>query len=224
MQNDASFIKSIKNAIQNNLPGEESHVSMTPYKRGKSSDARKNASFVKLSAIAIHLFKEKSTNDWQIILIKRTSNMSSHKNQIAFPGGKVDKTDADYVFTAKRESFEELGIDVNKGELLGQLTPVYIPVSNFDIYPFVFYHKNTPQIMPNKMEVENYYKLKIKELFKPETIDTFTYKNENGIQIKNVPCFKIKQLTIWGATALIINEFKELILNLNVKNQKEEQH
>ena len=103
MQNDASFIKSIKNAIQNNLPGEESHVSMTPYKRGKSSDARKNASFVKLSAIAIHLFKENSTNDWQIILIKRTSNMSSHKNQIAFPGGKVDKTDADYVFTAKRE-------------------------------------------------------------------------------------------------------------------------
>ena len=81
MQNDASFIKSIKNAIQNNLPGEESHVSMTPYKRGKSSYARKNASFIKLSAIAIHLFKDEYSNDWEIILIKRSSNMSTHKNQ-----------------------------------------------------------------------------------------------------------------------------------------------
>ena len=224
MHNDASFIESITNAIQKNLPGEESHVNMTPYKRGKSSDARKKVSFIKLSAIAIHLFKEEESKDWHIILIKRTSNMNSHKNQIAFPGGKVDITDKDYVFTAKRESFEELGIDMNKGKLLGQLTPVYIPVSNFDVYPFVFYHKKNPQITPNKMEVKNYYKLKIKDLFKAEAIDTFTYKNENGIQIKNVPCFKIKQLTIWGATALIINELKALVLKLNDQNQKEEQH
>jgi len=223
MQDDGSFIKSIKEEIQNNLPGEKSHIPMSPYKRVSPSYARLKTENPIYSAVAIHIYRSKQ-GDLEILLIERTQNMSSHKGQIAFPGGKVDKSDHDYFYTAKRESFEELGIKINEGIYLGKLSPVFIPISNFDVHPYVIFHKKPPKIFSNKIEVANCFSIKIKNLLNPSSIQKFNYKNEQGITIKNIPCFHINKKTIWGATALIANELRDVVLNVICKNQKEEQH
>ena len=208
MNNHLELINKLKSSIsKNQLPGEKAHLEMAPY-RISSIEAKKRNKNPRLSAVGIHLFIN-SKNKLSTILIQRTNKLPTHKGQIAFPGGKKEKDDIDLIETAKRESQEELGIE--NGLLIGQLTPVYIPVSNFDVSPFVFFHKNLPNIVHCQDEVDHYFDIEIESILNPKNIHSFDYKEDNGINIKNIPCFKINDKIIWGATALILNELKHIL-------------
>ena len=111
----------------------------------------------------------------------------------------------------------------NKGICIGKLSPVYIPISNFDVHPYIFYHDNIPKIYPNKTEVNDYFSISITDILNPSSTRKFNYKNEKGIIIKDIPCFNIKGKIIWGATALIISELKQIVTTIKNYNQKEEQ-
>jgi 8-oxo-dGTP pyrophosphatase MutT (NUDIX family) len=127
----------LKNQITNELPGERAHVEMMPM-RGLSSDALKKANNAKESAVAIHLLqKEKGI---EILLTQRNTYEGAHSGQISFPGGKRDASDEDSIHTARRESFEEIAMPFENGELIGPMTEIYIPVSNFHVKPYVFFH------------------------------------------------------------------------------------
>ena len=208
MSDHLEFINKLKHSILNKkLPGEKAHVEMAPY-RISSIEAKKRNKKPRLSAVGIHLFIN-SKNKLSTILIQRSNNLPTHKGQIAFPGGKKENKDIDLIETAKRESQEELGIE--NGVLIGQLTPVYIPVSNFDVSPFVFFHKSLPNIVKCQDEVDHYFVIEIESVLNPKNIHSFDYKENNGINIKNIPCFKINDKIIWGATALILNELKHIL-------------
>ena len=208
MKDHLKFINRLKHSILNKkLPGEKAHLEMAPY-RISSIEAKKRNKNPRLSAVGIHLFNN-SKNKLSTILIQRTNKLPTHKGQIAFPGGKKEKNDIDLMETAKRESQEELGIE--NGVLIGQLTPVYIPVSNFDVSPFVFFHKNLPNIVQCQNEVDYYFDIELESVLNPKNIHSFDYKENNGINIKNIPCFKINDKIIWGATALILNELKHIL-------------
>ena len=154
MVDHLKFINKLKHSILNKeLPGEKAHLEMAPY-RISSIEAKKRNKNPRLSAVGIHLFFN-SKNKLSTILIQRTNKLPTHKGQIAFPGGKKENKDIDLIDTAKRESQEELGIE--NGVLIGQLTPVYIPISNFDVSPFVFFHKNLPNIVQCQNEVDHYF-------------------------------------------------------------------
>ena len=208
MKNHLEIINKLKSSIlKNQLPGEKAHLQMAPY-RISSIEAKKRNKNPRLSAVGIHLFLN-SKNKLSTILIQRTNKLPTHKGQIAFPGGKKDKTDVKLLETAKRESKEELGIE--NGTLIGELTPVYIPVSNFDVSPFVFFHENHPKIVQCKDEVEHYFSIEIESILNPKNIDRFDYKENGKVIIKGVPCFNIAGKIIWGATALILNELKHIL-------------
>ena len=204
-----SFEERLQYLISNNLPGEDAHLSMAPVSRPLSSLALKNAVDVRESAVAIMLFRKEDTTF--CTLIQRPSYEGNHSGQISFPGGKRDPEDKDLQATAKRECMEEVGIDLGKAKFLGQLTPVYIPVSNFHVEPFVFFYPEWPEFVPDQREVESIFLISIEDLLDESVISQMDVPLPGGIVMRNVPCFLIEGRQIWGATALILNELKALL-------------
>ncbi len=208
-----SIIKSgaIYELIQNelsNLPGEEAHLQMVPY-RTKKSLMKSEGKPPMESAVLCLLSKERET--LKITLMERTKDSSPHSGQISFPGGKKEQSDFDLSQTALRETHEEIGISPNNIALLGQLTPFYIPVSNFQVTPFIGFTQNTNQLILSQREVKSVFHITIDDLINPNHLLKRDIPNHLGQVLKNVPCFYINQKVIWGATSLVLNEVKMIL-------------
>jgi len=199
----------IINSKINNLPGEKSHIEMIPYRLPSSSFKLKYDS-AKLSAVMC-LFFEKN-NEMYGLLMERTDDGGKHSGQISFPGGKKDVTDANLKQTALRETDEEIGIENRLITVLGELTQVYIPVSNFLIQPFLGVIENGFNLKLSKKEVKSVFEFKLMDLLKPETKQIQSIKNHKGIVMKNIPCFMFDDKIVWGTTSLILNEIKKLCI------------
>lgn len=199
----------LKEWIPDRLPGEAVHTEMAPM-RQVSSEALKEAKMVKESAVAIHLFEE--NNDLNIILTQRNVYEGAHSGQVSFPGGKKEEFDQDHIQTARRESFEEINLEVSKGTLIGSLTEIYIPVSSFKVAPIVFYHEQEPnELKPDPREVHSIFYLPGKYLLNDKLVQQKDIRISEQMILRNVPCFQYEQYTIWGATAILLNELKHIL-------------
>ena len=204
------FISRLAFIIENELPGEVAHHPLSPLHRPVTSEILKSLTEYKASAVAIILFEDQ--DDHHFILIQRTEYKGKHSGQISFPGGKKEESDTSFEDTARRESFEEIGIDLRDATLLGKLSPVYIPVSGFLVEPFVFYYPYTPEFQLQDREVASIFSVPLKELLEENVISTMNISSENKLVMKNVPCFNLQEKQVWGATALMINELREIII------------
>jgi len=193
------------------LPGESSHVDMIPYRLPSSSFKIKHKN-VKLSAVLCLLFEK--NNNIHCILMERTKDGGKHSGQISFPGGKKEDSDSNFEYTALRETHEEIGIPPDSVEILGELTQVYIPVSNFLIQPFIGVIDSNFVLNISPSEVQSTFNFPITDLLNDNNKQFKTIKNHNGIALKNIPCFILSHKTVWGATALILNELKTIFINL----------
>ncbi len=150
---------------------------------------------------------------WEMVLIERQSSDSrdQHKGQISFPGGKFDSTDADLSITATRETEEEIGVFAQHIKLIGALTPLYISVSNFHVFPFIGVLDFAPVFKPQVTEVKEIIEIPIIDLLNPQHQQVSAIQLQKHFILNDVPCFHIKEKVIWGATAMIISEIVELI-------------
>ncbi|MEM6699535.1 MAG: CoA pyrophosphatase [Bacteroidota bacterium] len=149
---------------------------------------------------------------WYFPLIQRTSSNPNdrHSGQISFPGGKREEADLDLEMTAVREAEEEIGVPAKDIMILGRLTRLYIPVSNFMVHPFVGYLSYVPNFVRQQSEVVEVLEIPLSELRNPATRKKKEIKLSQGIRLKDVPYFDIQDKTIWGATAMILSEFLEV--------------
>lgn len=198
------FLKRFSNELQN-LPGIEAHKKFYPlrFEHVEKPDE------VKLSAVGVHLF-EKET-ELCFILIERSEYDGHHSKQIAFPGGKKELFDKDLEETARRESIEEINIKMNQVKLIGQITPVYIPVSNFEVYPFLFWHQQEPSFDSSSPEVDDIIIVNCSDLLDDDNLSEIDIEISANSKLKKVPCFRLQNKIVWGATALILSELKELL-------------
>ena len=203
------FQQKLIELFQAELPGEEAHKPMMPINRPLSSAALKEAIDAKESAVAVMIFEENGIQ--HCTLIQRPSYEGSHSGQVSFPGGKRESSDENLAFTAIRECWEEVGIQLSDDHLIGKLTSVYIPVSNFHVEPFLFYYPQKPAFKPDEREVESIFTITMNELLDDSNLDKMEVKLNANLTMKNIPCFNIENKQIWGATALILNELKELL-------------
>jgi 8-oxo-dGTP pyrophosphatase MutT (NUDIX family) len=144
-----------------------------------------------------------------IVFIQRPEYDGVHSGQIAFPGGKAEVSDSSMQHTALRETGEEIGVNTGDIKMIGKLTKLYIPPSNFLVEPFVGYVNYKPVFVPDAKEVSEIVTVSLDELmdkksFQLRDIDALglTYK---------VPCFFVRQKIIWGATSMILNELMEVV-------------
>jgi 8-oxo-dGTP pyrophosphatase MutT (NUDIX family) len=210
---ESDFLKLFKKELNYNLPGEVAHQKMSPINRPLSSFAIKKAKNIRESAVAVVLFRK--NEEIHCILTQRQEYEGNHSGQISFPGGKKDVDDSNLEVTARRECFEEIGIPLRIGLLLGQLTDVFIPVSGFNVRPFVYFHSELPELTRNNREVAEIIDFPLFDLRKEELISQMEITLPNGNKLKNVPFFNLSEKQVWGATALILSEIKEILLSID---------
>ncbi|MDR0802160.1 CoA pyrophosphatase [Fluviicola sp.] len=192
------------------LPGENSHLAFMPLRGSSKVQIQQDVTY-RDSAVAVILFHNEK-NTLSTIVTQRQQYEGSHSGQISFPGGKKEADDPNLVHTAIRECFEEIGIDAGSFELLKELTPLFVPVSKFLVTPFVFYStQKSFQYNRSEREVAEIYELDLLALYEPESVVQLNISLNKEFIMQNVPHFKQGNILIWGATALILNELKDIL-------------
>lgn len=143
------------------------------------------------------------------MIIKRPSYDGIHSGQLALPGGKSEEGEKP-VYTAIRETLEEVGVSVSVKQVIGELTPLYIPPSNFLVHPFVSWLNERPSFVADQREVD-----KILEVPLSTFLDA-QLKTRRRIYIGtntfiDAPCYTIGEETLWGATAMMFAEVEALL-------------
>lgn len=193
------------------LPGIDAQLLAAPLDRqNKMYSKAEYIKSAKNAAVLIYCYPKFDL--MHLSLIKRSNYIGVHSGQISFPGGKPEPNDKKLEDTALRECSEELGIQiVNKN--LFPLTPLYIPPSNFLVSPFVTFENFNPKFNLDKREVAAHIQI---PLFKLMELNIEKRHLEQGIQIgAEVPCFYYEKNLIWGATAMILAEFKSFLTSLS---------
>jgi 8-oxo-dGTP pyrophosphatase MutT (NUDIX family) len=165
---------------------------------------------------AVMLLLYNKNHSLNILLIKRQDNLSYHPGQISFPGGTHENKET-FLETALRETYEEVGIESDNLEVLGNLNPFYIPPSDFVVYPFASWHNSQPICTPCHDEVAEIIEVPINE-FSKDGSRRLEIRTNNGSEV-TVPYFKIKEHKVWGATAMILSELLERVKSAGIKVQ-----
>ena len=201
----ADFFEVLKKELKKELPGEKAHVKMAPGVRNHFKPKEKS----RKAGVLILLYQKES--HLYVCFIQRTEYNGPHSGQISFPGGKTEKEDKTIIDTALRESKEEVGIEPDLVEIYGELTPLHIPVSNFIVYPIIGIYKTTPKFIIDPLEVKKVIEVKLSALLNPDNCTTKEFKYGDLSFV--APIYNPDNLTIWGATAMILSEFLEIVRN-----------
>ncbi len=195
------FVHNLKEALVNELPGRDFQYRMAPSGRLPES----SISEIQEAGVLLCIYPD--GDHINTIFIKRPAYQGHHGDQVSLPGGKRDENDDNLVHTALREAEEE--VRLHSVTVLGTLTPLFIPVSGFYVLPVVGYVDKVPTLIPEPGEVEYIIVTSLKEIF----VDTnrkfkaMIIQNES----RNIPYYDVMNEHIWGATAMILSEFEEIL-------------
>jgi len=198
----------LKNGLKKPLPGQlaQKNMSPLPVDPGRfnfSESPRRGAVLILIYPDADQAF---------FPLIKRPIYSGVHSGQIAFPGGKMEPEDKDISHTAVREAWEEVGVLPENVKLLGQISDLFVPASNFLVSPVIGYSERKPEFIPEIKEVDRIIETPVKQLL---ALDTKKQKilELGGLFKLDTPYFDISNEVVWGATAMILEEFIQVLEN-----------
>lgn len=198
-----SFIQAIAGQLRQPLPGQAAQFRMAHVVRQQAVEPPPNARQAGVLALFYpHL------SDWHLVFIERQPHHGHdrHAGQISFPGGKLEETDASLQETALREAEEEVGVPAQSIEVLGKLTELYIPVSNFQVHPYVGFTTERPDFVPDTEEVSAILEVPFEHLANAATRRKTNLQLAANITLKGVPYFDVEGKILWGATAMMVSE------------------
>lgn len=203
------FLKYTPKILNVELPAAIAHAKMVPPNR---EDLLRNIDFSKIKpkrAAVMMLFYPKN-NQAHLALILRTTYNGVHSSQIAFPGGKVELYDFDLKQTALRETHEEIGIHPDTISVVRAFTEVYIPPSNFMVYPFMGYSIEELEFILQEDEVAGIVEFPLADFLDDRILKNTIMKTSYQDSVE-VPGFQLDGHFIWGATAMMLSELKETL-------------
>lgn len=192
------------------LPGEESHFKLAPMLRLQELENLKIEDKNPNHAAVMAVFYPGAKMETRFVLILRKTYKGVHSNQVGFPGGRVEPEDRDLMHTALRETQEEVGIPMQEVEVVRELSRLYIPPSNFWVYPFMGIMKKTPILIPQEEEVESVLEIELKDFLSDSCLTTQTLSTSYAKEIE-VPAFLLSGHVVWGATAMMLSEMKDIL-------------
>ena len=206
MKNFVDFIAWTAQKLKEPLPGEIAQLKLEPSTR-RSYELNPKLLSPKLSSVLILFFPEGDKT--KLTLIQRPEYDGVHGGQIAFPGGKMEEIDKSLMDTALRECYEEIGVEPNKIKIIGKLSQLCIPPSNYLVEPFVGYTDFKPDFCADPAEVSEILFMDLDELLNESS---FQHKEINIRSFRTkVPCYFLNERIIWGATSMILSELLEVI-------------
>ncbi len=201
-----SFCTDLYIRLKEGLPGDEARQVMAPSVRFIEGIEGSHKKKPRESAVLILLYQV--DGEIYIPLIKRVEDGSPHSGQISLPGGGEEEVDTNIIETALREGEEEIGIDASNIRVLGALTELYIPVSNYNVTPVVGFMDYRPNFIIDKEEVSYVMEAKLSNLFADKNKGReILFRHNHSI---DAPFYRLGDGEIWGATAMILSEFEAL--------------
>ena len=205
--NFESLVAFLSERLMQDLPGRAVHEELRPkFVNGKKFSIN-HATSPKEGAVLILLYPYARHICFPMIC--RSDDNGAHSGQMAFPGGKQDVNDENLKQTALREAYEEIGIDFTKVDIIGLLSKIHVEVSNFDVLPVLGICPSMPKFIPNTREVKYIITPSLDNLIAPKNRKETTIINRNNTLI--APCFELEKNTVWGASAMILNELSAII-------------
>lgn len=156
------------------------------------------------------LFYPDMSEQTNLLLILRKTYKGVHSNQVAFPGGKEELEDKDLEQTALRETHEEVGVSPAAIQVVKALSTIFIPPSNFEVYPFMGLYQDPKPFVIQEDEVENIIEVALTDFLDDALVFEQSLSTSYAKNI-SVPAFKLNGYTVWGATAMMLSEIKELL-------------
>tara|TARA_B100000886_G_scaffold285440_1_gene209884 strand:- start:143 stop:757 length:615 start_codon:yes stop_codon:yes gene_type:complete len=198
----SKLIIKLTKMMNKKLPGKSSHEEMMVRPKQKFMKTKNPIS----AAVLILLYP--LGNNWYFYLTKRTKTVEHHKGQISLPGGMLEKGESSQE-AAIRETYEELGIKPQAINIIGSLTPFYIPISGFNVFPHVGWIAKCPTLEIQSKEVSKVFAPSVSSLISPQN-KKIKKSTMLGQKVK-IPYFNLNNEIVWGATSMILSEFKSIL-------------
>lgn len=203
--------RTLKHRLGLPLPGLEAQVRMAHIERQINLSRYQTPTHAKPSSVLILLYEIEGRIKLPLIL--RPGDSGIHSGQVSLPGGKFEPGDVNLSHTALRETQEEIGILAESIEILGRLTQLYIPPSNFLVSPYVGVITTEPVFIPQEKEVVKVIPLDLEYLMDEEKVKEKEIRLANGQSIQT-PYYNVGGEIVWGATAMILSELKSLLYEI----------
>lgn len=201
------FLRKWKEVVD--LPGIQAHQMMMPKSRPLTRDEVKDIDEYRQSAVGIVCYVNNKA-EVSFLLIERPEYDGVHSGQMAFPGGKMDEDDASILAAARREVWEEVGIVLTEEVPFIEMTEMLTPVSRFIVSPFLFFMSELPTLTLSEREVKEVFHITMDELLDDKSVKQADMKVGGNLTLKAVPYFEFQGKVVWGATAVILSELKEM--------------
>jgi 8-oxo-dGTP pyrophosphatase MutT (NUDIX family) len=195
------------------LPGEAVQFKMAPMERLKELKRIAYKKNTARKAGVLALFYPSEKNETHLALILRKTYKGVHSAQIGFPGGKYEEEDDTLKETALREAEEEIGVLSDSVSVIKKLTEVYIPPSNFFVHPYIGIATTKPKFKIQEEEVEELLEISLAH-FMDDSIKTIQTLSTSYAKNIEVPAFTLNGYLVWGATAMMLNEIREMLKEL----------
>jgi 8-oxo-dGTP pyrophosphatase MutT (NUDIX family) len=206
MIDDLEWIENLEKRLKGEKPGLTAQLAMAPQPRpGQVVYQDAEESSLK-AGVMVLLYSGAGT--YCLVLIRRSSSVLHHKDQISFPGGQIEPGE-NFEQAASRETWEELGVPPDRVKILGSLTPLYIPPSRFCIYPVVGVADEPLRFRPHPREVAEVIEVPVRHLLDSRHIGRETRVIDGRSVV--VPFYSWGPHKIWGATAMVLAEFLDLL-------------
>lgn len=191
------------------LPGENAQFKMVPPFRQELVAKQKNNVQNAKKAAVLALFYPDANDITTLVLILRKTYKGVHSAQVGFPGGRLEANET-LQQAAVRETFEEVGVLEQSVKVIREMTSVYIPPSNFFVYPFLGITHSTPNFIKQDDEVEDIIEVKLSDFLSDTNIISKIVKTSYTVEVE-VPAFSLNDHVVWGATAMMLSEVKDLL-------------
>lgn len=205
------FIEQIRERLQQNLPGPQAQAEMSPMRLQDERFLQAERPRARQGAVLLLLYPYNGR--LYLPLMQRPVYKGHHSGQISLPGGKQEPEDKDKIDTALREAWEEIGVEPGKVQLIGRLSELFIPPSNYQVLPVVGFTRERPRFVADPVEVAAIIEVPLEELLSEKSIQQ-TYRTlTDGVRMK-IPYYGVDEHVVWGATAMILSEFLAIVRSL----------
>jgi 8-oxo-dGTP pyrophosphatase MutT (NUDIX family) len=187
------------------LPGHSAHVRMSPQSPRQEALSVEDRPCREAGVLVLLLPPADAS---RVVLTVRRDDLPDHGGQISFPGGQREG-DETLRETALREAEEEIGLAPASVRLLGDLTPLYIPPSNFCVHPVLGATAADGALRPSDREVERVLRVPGRTLLDPDTrvVEPWTLHGRSV----DVPYYDVGDHAVWGATAMMLAEVLDVV-------------
>ncbi len=202
----AVLVETVRARLARPLPGLEAQLTMSPPQRGEASQWSEAQQRARRAAVLALLYPLDGTTG--LVLTQRHADLRAHSGQISFPGGRIEPRETP-VEAALREAWEEVGVAPDAPDVLGVLTDLYIPPSDFTVTPVIASLDGRPFFRPQEDEVDLIIEVPLPALLDPASRKTGSWAVQ-GHPLA-IPYFAFADFEIWGATAMMLAELLAVV-------------